>query len=155
MKELDRAMKYFIVFALGSAVLLPLLGEVYANISRTGALVLVCCWAVSAGVKFSSLPVKSGLVGITAYVFSSVILSLIGYLIIHPAVKGWIDEHSEYFTLSLSEWVRYWGAAFSAQLLAYVIYFARLGISKARGRLKSNGAAAASAIDNAFSEDEP
>ena len=85
MKDLDRAMKYFIGFALGSAVALPLLGEVYANISKGIALFLAAAWAVWAGVKFSSLSLKSAMLGVTSYVFSSVILSFIGYLAIHPA----------------------------------------------------------------------
>ena len=78
MKDLDRAMKYFIGFALGSAVALPLLGEVYANISKGIALFLAAAWAVWAGVKFSSLSLKSAMLGVTSYVFSSVILSFIG-----------------------------------------------------------------------------
>lgn len=154
MKDIDRAMKYFIVFSLGSAVVLPLMGEVYANVSKTIAIVLVAAWAVWAGSKFSSLTVKSAMLGITSYAFSSVILSLIGYVIIHPAVKSWIEDHSEYFTLPLTEWAKYWSAAFAMLMLAYVIYFARLGLAKAHGRLKSNSRETASAIDNAFSEDE-
>ncbi|MGN0634218.1 MAG: hypothetical protein ACI4JW_10180 [Oscillospiraceae bacterium] len=154
MKELDRAMKYFICFALGSAAVLPILGEVYANISKTAALIFAAAWAVFAGVKFSSLPVKSAMLGITSYAFSSVILSLIGYVIIHPAIRSWLESNSEYFSLPLSDWARYWSAAFSLLLLSYVIYFARLGIKKAVCKFRSNSEASASAIENAFSEDE-
>jgi hypothetical protein len=155
MKDLDRAMKYFVAFALGSAVLLPLLGEVYANISKTAAMVLVAAWAIWAGVKFSSLPLKSAMLGITSYVFSSAVLSIVGYVIIHPAVRTWIENHSEYFTLSLTELANYWGAALAMLLLAYIVYFVRLGLSKAAAKLRRNSRETASAIDNAFSEDEP
>jgi hypothetical protein len=155
MKDIDRAMKYFILFALGSAVVLPIMSELYANVSNGIALALTAAWAVWAGVKFSPLPPKSAMLGITSYVFSSVVLSLIGYVIIHPAIKSWIEAHSVYFSLSLSEFARFWGAAFGLLLSAYVIYFVRLGISKALEKLKRNSRETASAIDNAFSEDEP
>jgi len=154
MKDLDRAMKYFIGFALGSAVALPLLGEVYANISKGIALFFVAAWAVWAGVKFSSLSLKSAMLGVTSYVFSSVILSFIGYLAIHPAVRRWIEGHSVYFELSLSEWARYWGSAFLLLLISYVIYFARFGLSKAAGKLRSDSEKTASAIENAFEDDD-
>jgi hypothetical protein len=155
MKDIDRAMKYFILFAIGSAVVLPVLGEVYANVSNGIAVALAAAWAVWAGVKFSSLTPRSAMLGITAYVFSSVVLSLVGYVIIHPAIKSWIENHSVYFSLSLEQLVKFWGTAFGLLLAAYVIYVVRLGFSKAFEKLRNNSRETASAIDNAFSEDEP
>lgn len=154
MKDLDRAMKYFILFAVGSAAVLPLAGEIYANVSKSAAIAAVAVWAVYAGWKFSSLPVKSAMLGITSYVFSSVILSVFGYLIIHPSVKSWLESHSVYFSLPLNEWAVYWGEAFALLLASYVIYFARLGLLKAAGKFRNNSEQTASAIDNAFSEDD-
>lgn len=152
MTDNEKSMKYFMVFTLGAALLLPLCGEIFANVSRGFAYAVVIGWTLAAGVKFSSLPLKSGMLGITSYVFSSVVLSMIGYVIVHPAVRGWIEKHSDYFELSLIDWARYWVAAFLLLFAAYVVYFARFGMNKALGKMKQNGEQAASAIDSAFDD---
>ena len=154
MNDNERAMKYFIIFALGSAVILPCCGEVFANISHGAAFTAVAIWTVAAGIKFSSLPVKSAMLGITAFFFSSVILSLIGYVIIHPAVKNWLTANSVYFDLSLTELVSYWGRAVSMLIIPYLVFFARLGVKRSMGKLEDNGKKAASAVDNAFDDDD-
>ncbi|MBR1723402.1 MAG: hypothetical protein IJ723_00035 [Ruminococcus sp.] len=148
----ERSMKYFMIFALGAAAILPVCGEIYANVSRGFAYALVIAWTLAAGVKFSSLPFRSGMLGITSYVFSSMVLSMIGYVIIHPAVRRWIEDHSDYFELPLIDWVKYWAAAFGLLFAAYLVYFIRLGIRKAAGKLRDNGERAASAIDSAFDD---
>ena len=155
MNNNEKAMKYFIIFALGAAVVLPLGFEVYANISRLFGMLLVFCLAAAAGVKLSSLPVRPAMLGITAYVFSGAVLSLIGYVIIHPAVRRWLESNSKYFDLPLVEAVGYWGKAFGLLAFSYAIYFARLGIKAAMGKIEKNSTEAASAIDNAFEDDEP
>lgn len=154
MNDNERAMKYFIIFALGSAVMLPICGEIYANISRGFAIAAVSVWALTAGLKFSALPPRTAMLGITAYVFSSGVLSLIGYVIIHPAVKSWLEANSKYFELTLPEWAMYWGCAFGLLAASYVVYFARFGLKKAFGKISDNNRQAASAIDNAFGDDQ-
>lgn len=154
MNDNERAMKYFIIFALGSAALLPICGEIYANISRGFGIAVIAVWAVAAGLKFSSLPPKTAMLGLTAYVFSSVVLSLVGYVLIHPAVKSWLEQNSRYFELTLPEWAAYWGKAFGLIAASYAVYFARLGIKKATKKISDNSKQAANAIDNAFGDDE-
>ena len=150
----EKAMKYFMIFTLGAALLLPFCGEIYANVSKGFACAVVAVWAMAAGWRFSCLPVRSAMLGITSYAFSSVVLSLIGYVIIHPAVMKWIESHSQYFYLPLTEWVKYWAAAFGLLFAAYPVYFAKLGLMKALGKLKQNGEMAASAIDSAFDDED-
>ncbi len=156
MENNERSMKYFMIFTLGAALILPFGGEIYANLSRGFAYFLVIGWTLAAGIKFSSLPFKNGMLGITSYVFSSVVLSIIGYVIIHPAVRRWIENHSEYFELPIIDWVKYWAAAFMLLFAAYAVYFARMGLMKALGKMKQNGEQTASAIDSAFDDtDKP
>ncbi len=152
MNDLDRAMKYFIGFSLGSAIILPLVCEMYSNVSSY-CVWFVAIWAIVVGVKFSNISLKSAMLGITAYVFSSAVLSIFGYLGLHPIIKDWLEENSTYFSLSLEGAARYWAAALAMLLLAYVVYLIRLGILKAMGKLKENSSAAASAIDTAFDDD--
>jgi hypothetical protein len=153
MKEIDRSMKYFIAFALGSAVVLPLMYETYLNLSKTIAIVLVAVWAAAAGVKFSTLPTKTALLGITAYIFSSAVTSILGFVVIHPAVKNWIENHSEYFSPTLKEVAMYWGQAFGLLFFSYVIMMLIKGFRFAEDKIRSGRKEVGTAIDNAFSED--
>ncbi len=152
MNNNEKSMKYFVIFALGAAVMLPAGYEVYANISRGFAMIMVAALAIAAGVKFSPLPAKSAVLGISAYVFSGAVLSMIGYVIIHPAVRSWLEANSKYFDLPLVEMAGYWAKAFGLLACSYVVYFGWLGLRAAMGRIEKNNSAAASAIDNAFED---
>ncbi|SDA15900.1 hypothetical protein SAMN02910447_01020 [Ruminococcus sp. YE71] len=155
MNDSEKSMKYFIIFALGAAVVLPVGGEVFANISHGFGIGMVAVWAVLAGVKFSSLPFRNAMLGVSAYVFSAVVLSLIGYVVIHPAVKSWLEANSTYFELSLVELAGYWAKAFALLACSYLIYFGRLGFRAAVGKFEKNSSETSAAIENAFEDDEP
>lgn len=150
----EKAMKYFILFTIGSALLLPFGYEIYANLSRTFAWIILSVWVIAAGVKFSRLPLKNAMLGITSFVFSSVVMSVIGYLAIHPAVRSWIERHSEYFELTLAESLGYWYAAFLSLFAVYIVFFAALGVKKAVIALISEPDSVTDAVDNAFADSE-
>lgn len=155
MDDNEKSMKYFICFALGAAVLLPFCGEIYTNVAKTPALAAVAAWTIFSGIKFSSLPMKKAMLGISAYVFSSAVLSVVGYTIIHPAVKEWIEKRSQYFGTfdesGLLDWGIYWTAAFILLAAAYVVCLIRKGIDRLRGK-SENAANISSVIDNAFED---
>ena len=73
MNESERTMKYFILFSVGAAILLPLSAEIYANLSRAVATVIVLGLAVGAGVRFGLLPPKKALLGCTAFLLSDML----------------------------------------------------------------------------------
>ena len=152
MNDSERSMKYFILFSIGAAVLLPVGTEVYANLSRGIAAVIVLALAVTAGIRFGLLPPKKALLGCSAFLLSSIVLSMVGFAAIHPAVKSWLTENSKYFEMTLLDWVMCWAKTFAELGTVFPICFAVLGIRKLCGQLES-GESSSQMIDDAFSED--
>ena len=64
MPDIQKSMKLSLAFGLSGAVILPVLYEVYANISAAVGLVLIAVWAVCAGAKFSVLKFKEAFMGV-------------------------------------------------------------------------------------------
>lgn len=156
MNDNEKAMKYFMIFAPAAGAAVPLGLEIYTNVSHAAGYFIAALLTVIAAVKFSPLPVKDALLGITSYVFSAVVLSIIGYMLIHPAAVSWIKHNSEYIEPLAVDVIRYWVSAFLMIFAVYPIYFAVKGIKKAAGRLEQNAEKTASAIDNAFDDtDKP
>lgn len=153
MKDLPRAMKLSLIYGLIGAALIPFLYEFYANISRTGALVLVGIWAIGVGLKFSSLAFKEATVGITACLAYTGILGLICYVIIHPAIVSFLEKNSAYFLLSLKEQSLY--VLYVAIILAcmYIVCYAKYGIVKAISQLKGNSEKTGQYINDAFNDE--
>ena len=154
MNDLNRSMKYSMVFGLAGAVILPFLYECYANISHTGALFLIGCWAVFAGIKFSRLPFKSAMLGISACLAYSGVLGMVCYVAMHPAAVRFLTAHSKYFYLSLKEQMYFLLYAALIMVGMYIVCLAKYGVCKAVSRLKDNGRKTAEYIDNAFSDED-
>ncbi len=152
MNDLPKSMKYSLIFGLGGAVLLPLLYEVYANMSRGFALFLLACWVAFAGIKFSALSFRASAVGIAACIAYSGILGFICYVVIHPAAVGFIGSHSVYFQLSLEE--QMWFVLYAALILLgmFVVCIAKYGICAAVRHIRGNGEKAAAYIEDAFKD---
>ncbi len=76
MPDIQKSMKLSLAFGLSGAVILPVLYEVYANISAAAGLVLIAVWAVCAGAKFSALKFKEALWAWYAHLLMQVFLAL-------------------------------------------------------------------------------
>ena len=76
MPDIQKSMKLSLAFGLSGAVILPVLYEVYANISAAAGLVLIAVWAVCAGAKFSALKFKKLLWAWYAHLLMQVFLAL-------------------------------------------------------------------------------
>ncbi len=152
MNDLHKSMKYSLIFGFGGAVLLPLLYEVYANMSRGFALFLLVCWVVFAGIKFSLLKFRDAMLGIAACIAYSGILGFICYVVIHPAAVRFIGSNSVYFQLSLEE--QMWFVLYAALILLcmFVVCIAKYGIFAAVRHIRSNSEKAASYIEDAFKD---
>lgn len=148
MKDIDRAMKYFLVFSAANAVAAPLMLEFYANISKSIALTIYAVMIIFVSIKFSSLSAKSAFLGISAAVFSSPVFCGFGFIFIHPLVKKAIEGMSKYFTLTLEDAVYCWAALAIIMLTLYPLCAV---IKLIRRHINSDKTA--DAIDNAFSED--
>lgn len=152
MENLKKSMKYSIAFGLTGAVLIPVLYEIYANISGTVSVVLMMLWVIFVGVKFSSFPFKEAFIGITCDIAYSGVLGLICYLIIHPLTQKLLSGGSVYFQLSLKEQAMFVVYTFITFLCMYVIWLIRLGLNAAFKQFRRNSEKAGEYIDNAFDE---
>lgn len=154
MKDFQRAMKLSLAFGLCGAVLLPLLYECYANISRTAALVLIGAWALFTGLKLSALDIKAALLASAAELIYTAGLGFVVFVLIHPAVVRSLEKNSKYFFLTLKEQGVFVVYAFALMLLVFVACIAVWGIKGAVRRIRDNNELAASYIENAFDSEE-
>lgn len=153
-KDLNSALEKAVIFGLLGAAGIPLAYEVFANISESIAWIALVFGAAFAGVKLSGSGVKNALLGFAVMFAMTAGLGIVGFMIIHPTVKSYLESHSKYFYVSLSESVRFCVRAAGVQLVVPVVILARKGLSTAVKKLKSNGEAAKSYIDNAFDDDD-
>ncbi len=167
LEENERSMKYFIIFALISGVLLPVMGELYVvgdcycNVSQGVVTALVMIWSALAGAFFGRLSAKKALLGCTAFALSSLVLSMVGYAVIHPIVKRQTDDFAAYFdsvyttnTNYYLDWIFYWVKAAVGLGLSFITAFIVIGIRKLTGKMAEDNEKTSSAIDNAFSEND-
>ena len=103
MNDVQKTLKYSLVFGLTGAVIIPLFYEIYSNISKTIGLLLVAVWAAAAGIKLSSEKLKYGILGATACLAYTGVLGLVCYTVIHPAAVSFLNAHSDYIQLTLEE----------------------------------------------------
>lgn len=153
MNDVQKTLKYSLVFGLTGAVIIPLFYEIYANISKTIGLLLVAVWVIAAGVKLSSEKLKYGILGATACLAYTGVLGLVCYTVIHPAAVSFINSHAGYIQLSLEEQAWFLLYAALIGLCMYFICFARRGLMKAVSLIKGNGDKAAAYIQDAFTDD--
>lgn len=154
MKDFQRSMKLSLIFGLCGSVVLPLLYECYANISRTGALVLIAAWAVFVGAKLSPLSIKAALLAASACLAYTAGLGFMVFILLHPPLVKWLEKNSKYFYLTLEEQGAFIGYAFALMLLSFVTVLAVWGVRSAVHRIRNNNAIAASYIENAFDSEE-
>ncbi len=154
MPDLRRSMKLAICFGLIGAVLLPVLYEIYANISTTVGLFFVICWVLFAGVKFSALTFKEALIGITCNIAYSGVLGFICALAIHPAAMKLLISRSVYFQLGLKEKLMFVTTCFFLFMGMYLLWVIRFALRKVMEKFRSNREMAGSYIENAFNDEE-
>ncbi|SFC94423.1 hypothetical protein [Ruminococcus albus] len=154
MPDLRRSMKLSIVFGLIGAVLLPVLYEIYANISTTVGLFFVICWVFFAGVKFSGLTFKEALIGITCTIAYSGVFGFIFALAIHPAIMNFLIRRSVYFRLEPKAMLEFVAICFFLFIGMYLLWVIRFALCKVMAKFKSNREMAGSYIENAFNDEE-
>lgn len=154
MLDLRRSMKLAIGFGLTGAVLMPVLYEVYANISAGIALVLVLIWVLFAGVKFSSLTFKEAVIGITCTIAYSGILGFVCYFLIHPAVMKLLVKNSVYFQLGIRSQLLFVAYCLFIFLGMYLVWLIRFCGRKTLEKFRSNSEKAGEYIENAFDDED-
>ncbi len=154
MLDLRRSMKLAIGFGLTGAVLMPVLYEIYANISTGIGLLMVLIWVLFAGIKFSGLTFKEAVIGITCTIAYSGILGFVCYLGIHPVVMDTLVKHSVYFQLGIEAKLIFVLFSFIIFLGMYMVWLIRFLIRKTIEKFRKNSEKAGEYIDNAFNDGE-
>lgn len=153
MDNLKQAMKLSIIFGFIGAVLMPLIYEIYANISAAAGLFLAAVWVIFAGIKFSALSFKEAFMGITCTIAYSGILGWVCYLFIHPKIVDMLISRSVYFQLTLQQQLYFVLYSFLIFMCMYLVWIVRFSLAKAVAKLKSNSEKTGEYINNAFSDE--
>ncbi len=154
MPDIQKSMKLSLAFGLSGAVILPVLYEVYANISAAAGLVLIAVWAVCAGAKFSALKFKEAFMGMVCTLAYASILGVICYIVIHPKVSDMLNRRSVYFQLSLKQQAYFVLYAVLISLCMFLVWGGIFGVKKAIERFRLNREKTGEYIDKAFDDDE-
>lgn len=152
MECMKRSMKYSLVFGICGCFVIPVIFEMYANVSRDFALLLFAAYVLAAGFKFSPLPAKDAMLGITCTIAYSGVLAIPAFLLVHPRVKALLEKRSKYFTLAFREQVKFIVYIALIFLLMYLVWLARAGFKKAFEKFRSNSEKTKGYIDNAFDD---
>ena len=154
MPDIQKSMKLSLAFGLSGAVILPVLYEVYANISAAAGLVLIAVWAVCAGAKFSALKFKEAFMGMVCTLAYAGILGVICCIVIHPKVSDMLNRRSVYFQLSLKQQAYFVLYAVLISLCMFLVWGGIFGVKKAIERFRLNREKTGEYIDKAFDDDE-
>ncbi|WP_337790420.1 hypothetical protein [Ruminococcus bicirculans (ex Wegman et al. 2014)] len=154
MPDIQKSMKLSLAFGLSGAVILPVLYEVYANISAAAGLVLIAVWAVCTGAKFSALKFKEAFMGMVCTLAYAGILGVICYIVIHPKVSDMLNRRSVYFQLSLKQQAYFVLYAVLISLCMFLVWGGIFGVKKAIERFRLNREKTGEYIDKAFDDDE-
>ena len=152
MKDIQTSMRLSLIFGLVGAVFLPVIYELYANVSRPFAIFLILVYSITAGFVMSSLKTGSALLGITVCIIYNAFFGMLAYIIIHPAVQHFLNSHSQYFQLSLSEYAGFLLYTALILLCMYLVCFVRKCVGMAYSKFKANSDKTGSYIENAFSD---
>lgn len=150
MEQMKRAMKLSLMFGLPGAAAVPVAFEIYANVSQWFALVLLGGWITFVGIRFYPLETKPAFVGIAAFIAYTVAFGIVLHAPIHNAVKGWLEENSEYFQLDLKQAGFFWLTA----VLLYFLLFLSAILRVAVKRIRANSERTERYIDRAFDDED-
>lgn len=152
MTNLQKVMKYALIYGFIGAVLLPFIHESYANIGKTFALVVLAVLVAAATIRLSMYSFKEAVLGLTVMLAISSILGACLYLIVHEMVVDFLEKNSEYFYLGVTEHFRYYVSAAVILILGYVLCLLIFGFKKLISKFKDNQKKTKDYIDNAFDE---
>lgn len=152
-RDLVKAIRLSMVFGFVGAVAIPFAFEVYANLGAVFGWALVLALVVVASIKFSTLELKSSLIGFITMMVFMLGLGIISYMIIHPAVKSYLTNNSKYFYVEPAKTFLFFVRASLMMIVIPLVSITKCGISYALKKIRTNSEATKNYIDNAFKDD--
>lgn len=152
MTNIQKAMKYSLIYGFIGAVLLPLIHESYANIGKTFSLLVLALLVLAMTVRLSRFSFKEAMLGITVTLAVSSVLGACLYLFIHERVVDFLESNSKYFYLGVTGHFRYYVSAVFILLSGYVVCLIIFGFKSLFRKFRDNQTQVKDYIDNAFDD---
>lgn len=153
-KNIQQATKQALLYGFIGAAVTPLIYECYANVMREIAIALAIIGAVFVGIKLSRYDGKTAFAAITTFYFISAGFGTVLTMFAHDYVVRFLESHSKYFYLSFQEIVQFIIKMAMCYFIVIAIYFCRAIVNILIRKVRANGEASASYIENAFNDDE-
>lgn len=148
MTNIQKSMKYALIYGFVGAVLFPFIHESYANIGKTFSLIFLAALAFAMTIRLSMFSLKESLLAITVTLTLSSVLGACLYLFLHEWVIHFLEKNSKYFYLTLTEHFWYYVYAGLILLSSYVLCLLIFGFK----RMIKNRTVTKDYIDNAFDD---
>lgn len=152
MSDFQKSVKRALIFGFCGAVILPIIHECYANISKSIFTVIIYIMAVICGGMFSKFEVKSALVSITAFASVCAALGICIYVVVHPLAVSFLSRVSKYFSLRYIDNVYYYAKLIAAFALVYLVYGVLHLVFTMSAKTKASQEKVKTYIDNAFDD---
>lgn len=152
MTDLQKAVKLSLVTGFIGAVALPILHEMYANISKGFVIFCLLAGCVVSGILYSKREVKNAICAITVQISISAALGFVLYLLIHPLIVFFLNNISKYFYLSGFDSIYYYALVLLSLIGIYFMYAVSHIIVMLVKRTKDSNEKIKSYIDNAFDD---
>lgn len=157
-REKDKRSQYCIklglLIGLIGAAAVPVCYEVYANVSRSAGLLFIAIGAIAAAVKLIREKVSGAVMCFAVAAPIEAGFGIAAFMVIHKAVRGFLEENSRYFSLSVMDSVKFFAMAAAIQLIIPVLPMLAAGLRAALRKFKANGELAGKYIENAFDDDD-
>ncbi len=152
MTNIQKVIKYSLIYGFIGAVLLPFIHESYANIGKTFSLLVLASLVLVMTIRLSAFSFKEAILGITVTLAVSSVLGACIYLFVHNSVVDFLERNSKYFALGMTGHFRYYTFASLILLSGYAVCLLIFGFKGLIRKFKDNQTAAKSYIDNAFDD---
>lgn len=152
MTDLQKAVKLSLVTGFIGAAALPILHEMYANISKGFVIFCLLAGCVVSGILYSKREVKNAICAITVQISISAALGFVLYLLIHPLIVSFLNNISKYFYLSGFDSIYYYALVLLSLIGIYFMYAVSHIIVMLVKRTKDSNEKIKSYIDNAFDD---
>ncbi len=153
MGDLQKTLKYSLVFGLSGAVIIPFVYEFYANVSKAVGIVLIMLWALTAGLKLSKQKISYCILGTTACLGYAGVLGIVCYVVIHKLAIAFMDVNGGYTLLPLSEQAKFVLYTAIIGMSIYIVCFFARAVKKALAIIIRNRENTASYIQDAFADE--
>ena len=151
-ENIQSATKRALIYGFIGAAVFPLIYECYANVMQGIALFFAAAGCIFFAVKMFPYKFREAFAAIAFFIVISAGFGIFLELVLHDSFVSYLESHSQYFYMSVKEVAYFAVKIFVCYMLTFLAYAAKAGICLSIKKIKSNGEATASDIENAFND---